>query len=174
MRKHRINCPIVVDHVLSHKNCRDNLLSLIKQSSGGKICNHHDQISSTDFFCQNAKKLYQPLILSMIDIIVLKMTKEFFYECGRNPTALWYQQYQKNDTHSWHNHANGQSTLSIIYYLELPKGTPGTEFKDPFTKRIHRPKVKEGDIIMFPSFVDHRSPQNRSNQTKTIISMNLY
>ena len=29
--------------------------------------------------------------------------------------------------------------------------------------------VKEGDIIIFPSFVVHRAPYNKSNSTKTII-----
>jgi hypothetical protein len=49
-----------------------------------------------------------------------------------------------------------------------------TELIDPFkvNKKII-PDVKEGDIIIFPSYVIHRAPIIDNNIRKTIISCNL-
>ena len=178
MKKYQISCPIAIKHLPSHERYKDELLSLIKQSDGQLIegSNNIDHITSGDFFCQNASKLYTPLFLTIVKDVVKQLIDEFVdirsTDLKAEARGLWYQRYSKTDTHSWHDHAYN-ATFSIIYYLELPRGTPGTEFLDPFTKRVHRPRVKEGDVLMFPSFVRHRSPENKSDQIKTIISLNL-
>ena len=53
--------------------------------------------------------------------------------------------------------------------MKLPDGY-GTEFK--INDRIIRPKVKEGDLLVFPPDVLHRSPENTSGEEKIIISFN--
>ena len=118
------------------------------------------KVSRSDYFHnrENHKALYQELFLSLSHEIVKKMSQELFdfeYTCVKGiPNIIWYQQYQKKDTHGWHDHAF-DSTFSVIYYLELPRGAPGTEFRDPYTGRTHRPRVREGDIVMFPSILAH-------------------
>ena len=181
MKKYQISCPLVIKHLPSHERYKDQLISLIEQSPGGGIDsgngNGIDKIISTDYFLFNSKRLYEPLFFTMIQPIVGELIGEIVdikntEFKGIQSSSSWYQRYSKSDTHSWHDHAYN-STLSLIYYLELPKGTPGTEFLDPFSGCVHSPKVKEGDVLMFPSFVGHRSPENKSDQIKTIISMNL-
>lgn len=181
MRRHRINCPLVIERVSHHERYKDELLSLISQSDGETITNdNNDWISRGDYhYPENRISHYKPLFMTIIIPIIKGMIKEFVHETNNGtflgtPGLPWFQQYQKYDTHSWHDHlsSNG-SFLSIIHYLELPKGSPGTEFLDPYTGRIQRPKVKEGDVLMFPSFISHRSPPNQSNKRKTIISMNI-
>ena len=178
MRKYQINCPLITESVPEHDRYKDELLLKIKQSGGEKIIGGVDCVTSIitsgDYFHENDRS-YEPLFFTMAKDTIQKLIKEFFdvssteFKC--EPTIPWYQQYHHGDTHSWHDHAGG-STLSVIYYLELPEGTPGTEFIDPYTGRVHRPRVKEGDVIVFPSFVRHRSPENKSDQRKTIISLN--
>ena len=84
---------------------------------------------------------------------------------------IWYQIYDANsgDYHGWHDHMPNPF-LSNIWYLELPKDH-GTEFK--VKNKIIKPKVKTGDLIVFPPNILHRSPPNDSNETKSIVSFNL-
>ena len=77
---------------------------------------------------------------------------------------MWYQQYNKNDNHEWHNH--GVTNLANIYFVELPDET-GTEFLD-----FKVDDIKEGDLLTFPAYYMHRSPINKSNERKTIVSFN--
>ena len=60
-----------------------------------------------------------------------------------------------------------------MYYVDLPEGTPQTEILNPFTQNdVQTLEVKEGDVIMFPSYVIHQAPTNKGVDTKTIISWN--
>jgi predicted 2-oxoglutarate/Fe(II)-dependent dioxygenase YbiX len=84
---------------------------------------------------------------------------------------MWYQQYIQNDTHTWHIHGENYTG---VYYLELPKDSPKTELIDQLdlNKKISIEAI-EGDVIIFPSFIIHRSPKITNNLKKTIISFNL-
>ena len=85
---------------------------------------------------------------------------------------IWYQVYKANsgDYHNWHDHLPTPS-LSHVWYLKLPKGY-GTEFK--INGKVIKPRVKEGDLLVFPPDVLHRSPPNVSNQDKVIVSFNTH
>jgi hypothetical protein len=83
---------------------------------------------------------------------------------------LWFQQYYTNDKHGWHTHG---SNFTGVYYLELCDTSPRTQLTNPFTQTdIIIPNVKEGDILIFPSYVIHRAPKIIDNFRKTIISFN--
>ena len=77
---------------------------------------------------------------------------------------IWFQQYQNNDFHNWHNHTRSQFTN--VYYIELPDGMKtellGEENID----------VKEGDILTFPAYIFHQSKVNNTNERKTVVSFN--
>ena len=45
-------------------------------------------------------------------------------------------------------------------------------FYNPITKETHQPPVEEGDILMFPGFLFHRSPKNQSSEMKSVIAFN--
>jgi len=84
---------------------------------------------------------------------------------------LWFQQYLQNGTHGWHIHADNYTG---VYYLELPVGTPTTEYCNPNNmNEVNKFNVKEGDILLFPSFVVHKAIKNLSDKRKTIISFNI-
>ena len=83
---------------------------------------------------------------------------------------LWFQQYQRLNRHGWHVHG---CTYTGVYYLELPKKAPYTELIDPFHNNKIIVKVKEGDLIIFPSGVIHQAPTVKANIQKTIVSFNL-
>jgi len=81
---------------------------------------------------------------------------------------LWFQQYTQNSTHGWHIHS---SHYTGVLYVELPPETPKTQLI--FGNKIQEIDASEGDIVIFPSFVVHRSPKNFSNLQKTILSFNI-
>jgi hypothetical protein len=54
-----------------------------------------------------------------------------------------------------------------VYYIDLPEKKYKTEFLD-----IEIP-IQEGNLVIFPSFLLHRSPINMSNKEKVIISFNF-
>jgi hypothetical protein len=60
-----------------------------------------------------------------------------------------------------------------VYYLDLPDHAPKTQLINPFNQeQIVMPDIKEGDILVFPSYVIHRAPKIKENINKTIISFN--
>jgi len=77
----------------------------------------------------------------------------------------WFHQYYQSSSFGWHQH-NGH--WAIIYYVELPEPKEATEFLDYGTL-----PVEEGDLVFFPTFLNHRSPVIKSDKRKTIISCNL-
>jgi len=77
----------------------------------------------------------------------------------------WYHLYKKNSNYHWHTH--GCSNFSAIYYISLPEKKYKTQFLN-----MNMP-VKEGDLLIFPSFLAHCSPINKSNKEKVILSINF-
>lgn len=77
----------------------------------------------------------------------------------------WFQQYFYDSDFGWHHHGGH---WAVVYFLELPEEKYQTEFLlyDNFN-------AKEGDVILFPTFLVHRSPSIRSESRKTIIATNI-
>ena len=83
---------------------------------------------------------------------------------------MWFQQYANGSQHGWHIHGDH---MTAVYYLDLPKDSPKTEWINPMDNTVNQFDVEEGDIIIFPSWIVHRAPINESNNMKTIISWNF-
>ena len=83
---------------------------------------------------------------------------------------LWFQQYEQNGTHGWHIHG---SNYTGVYYVEFEKNYAKTELINPIDDEKIIIDAEEGDIVIFPSFIIHRSALQKVNKTKTIISFNL-
>ena len=64
--------------------------------------------------------------------------------------------------------------LMFLSWLELSKKCPLTELVDSndLNKRF-KISAKEGDIVIFPSFIIHRSVRVLEDVRKTIISFNI-
>jgi len=120
------------------------------------------EVSKSDWCLTSLfKRPYVEPFMKMIDPFVNYIQKE--YEIKLQINVMWYSQYYKGDFHNWHTHPHAH--FSNVFYLEMPKGTPGTEFKHIEQKF----DVKEGDILSFPAFMLHRGPKITSNKRKTVI-----
>lgn len=155
-----------------HNDVKSKLLNFFELTEKRNEKNNLDLITYTDFRNNNhhTERPYFSTFLSVID----EFSKRFMqYYCVKDFTIIncWFQQYYKNDNHSWHNHS--QTNISWVYYVELDDKHHGTEFYDTINKEKFKLDVKEGDIVVFPSFVPHRSPAIVTDDRKTIISCNV-
>jgi len=148
-----------------HKSLKNKILKLIDampnvvyETHKGTTATKSDWNLPSDF-----KRDYLELFYKEINSLMLQTAKKFKCQNWTIHNA-WFMQYKENDKHAWHTHP--RTNLSGVYYLELPKKELITEFKD---KKV---KTEEGDILIFPSYMLHRSPANKTKERKTVISFN--
>ena len=171
MKKYNINTCAFLFKVKGHKDFKKYMLNYINSQSINRLVERNDDISNTDWhlnsetnreYINKFSKLIEPYLKEMC--VSLKASKFVI----RN---MWYQQYGKNSKHQWHYHC--ASDWSAVYYIDLPKDT-GTQLYDiPKQKILDNFNLKEGDLFIFPANILHRSPPNKSDKIKTIISFNM-
>ena len=175
MQEITIKTKILLDKLKGHNKIKKNLLKLIDDYKADSLKHkdfyYDDLIEKLDWNSSRiTNRPWVQVLLPFIEKHFIKCTKKLnlkdFYI-----RALWFQQYGKNGTHGWHVH---EQNYTGVYYLELPKSAPLTELIDPTNiKNRFKIKAKEGDIVLFPSFVIHRSGKMKTKDRKTIVSFNL-
>lgn len=112
--------------------------------------------------------IVQPIVQ---DLTCKEMFREF--QCDIIEISnFWFLQYLNLDSHPWHTH--GHAHWTNVYYVELPSTELNTEIVDITRKnQLVLDDVREGDIISFPAMLYHKSPINKTNERKTIISFNI-
>ena len=161
MKKSTLIPHIFVNNIADHKTHKKVLLDYINKEK-----NKFDTISNTDW--ERNKDNNREWIHYFKDNILSQITQtlnDSMNSLDLIVQNIWYQQYNSNDYHDWHNHTECQYTN--VYYVELPDENMKTEILD-----VANIEVKEGDIISFPAFMFHRSKPNKSSQRKTVISFN--
>ena len=173
-----INTPIIIKPFTKHEEIKEQLAQEIAEAT----CDHlvenpgpwgrtHLDITRCDWkiardFERKWVKTFIPALEQELKVIYTSLGYDYV---GIN--QLWFQQYNTKSFHNWHTHTVCQWTG--VYYLKLPKDGPKTEIVDVVTKRTLLLDVKEGDICCFPSFIIHRAPVNRCEETKLIVSWNI-
>ena len=61
----------------------------------------------------------------------------------------------------------------MIYLLELPERKFSTEFVDIERNTTFQLDVEEGDVIIFPSYMEHSSPMNRKSKNRVTVTLPL-
>lgn len=168
--KRLTNIPLefFITSVSNHKVVKKSILKAIEEQGCYGFKNKAQQISNTDWHL--SPSFPRPYIEIAGSIIVghLDMLKDYFGYDAVTLKNYWFQQYGKGDHHSEHTHSS--CNFSSIYYVDLGRGTPKTNFV--FRGKIYSLDVNEGDILTFPSFLIHFSPENKVSHTKTVISFN--
>ena len=168
----KANTPVWVSKFPNHSNIKDSIILSIDNfnSSEVTIPDVGHSISKTDW-------MLSPLVVRDYFEIVESYWKEYlsivYNTLGYAKYSIdnfWFQQYSKGDNHPWHGHSS--TNLSSVYYVELPDMSTETEFIDPYTRRIIKYQVSEGDVITFPAMMIHRSPTNDTSFRKTVIIVN--
>ena len=97
-------------------------------------------------------------------------------------TDLWLNVYESQNWQEKHIHSPGQ--WSAVYYVDFdPNEHKGTNFYHPnetllatagVTQNTLVPWVQEGDMIIFPSWLEHAAPMNKSSVKRSTISFNFF
>lgn len=120
------------------------------------------------------------IILNKIFNILEKDINKFSNDIGYNFIIkyFWFQEYLNGMDHSCHTH--GSIGYSSVLYINFDdKEHNSTNFISPFICPFvgipiyFSPKIKEGDIIFFPSNILHYVSINKSNKSRLICSFNL-
>lgn len=86
-----------------------------------------------------------------------------------------------------HNHAGRDAFLSGVYYIDVPDGSGNIIFRNPISDfqynklwktngpsdRERMVTPKNGDLIIFPSFLYHRVTLNHSNDQRITLAFNV-
>ena len=102
-------------------------------------------------------------------------------------TCCWASMSPPDAAHGMHNHPN--NFLSGVYYVQTNKGANTINFHDPRSQaEIIKPpamgltaentdqvvvKVRNGTLLIFPSWLAHSVDANRSDETRISISFNV-
>ena len=131
----------------------------------------------TDFFINGKVKELPSYFHTVVDVIKPYL-KSFMDGNPVEFVEMWYQKYYNMVEHKTHCH--GFTGWSSIIYVEFdPNIHESTRFFSPFRQpwdcdvEVFQPKVKEGDMIIFPSSVLHEAPVNRTDTRRTIVSYNI-
>ena len=159
---------VYIQNIHSHKYIKEDLLKLIFECPSDSL----DSVSNTDWDeDRDTRSYYWNYFSSIVEPYIHLLGMKLGYE-RYTIVNYWFQQYEKNSEHKWHIHYDNNDCnekadgYGGIYFLELPEKL-GTEF-------FNYPVLdyKEGDLVIFPSYLPHRSPINITNQRKTSIVFN--
>ena len=97
-------------------------------------------------------------------------------------TDMWLNCYESQNWQEKHIHSPGQ--WSGVYYVHFdPNEHKATNFYHPcetllatagITSNTLVPWVQEGDMIIFPSWLEHAAPMNKSSKLRSTISFNFF
>jgi ectoine hydroxylase-related dioxygenase (phytanoyl-CoA dioxygenase family) len=165
MKKTNINLSIYKQSVKNYKEINKKFLEYFDEIPQEESYDKSYKVNKADFKkSQDFNRNYISHFFSEFSPYITNIAKEL--QCKKSTVSnLWFQQYQKKDYHPWHNHA--KSNYTGIYFVELPEKL-GTEFLN-----ITIDELNEGDLLIFPSSIMHRSPVNTTDKRKTIISFNM-
>jgi len=167
----KLNTLGFIQKIKEHEEFKKYMLNYINKRNSDTI-ETYDSVTLTDWnhntnvnrqYVKKLGKILQPY---------LKNVAEKLKATDIRVSNIWFQHYTKDSGHNWHYHT--ESNWSAIYYIDLPDKALNTQLFDLHENKILRhTDIEEGDLFIFPSTILHRSPVNRTNNSKTVISFNV-
>tara|TARA_B100000287_G_scaffold184297_1_gene174310 strand:- start:28 stop:585 length:558 start_codon:yes stop_codon:yes gene_type:complete len=169
--------------VQDHNINKEKLLSRISKSNfkfhNTDVKDYYSYISNTDWLSQINGVVFDWCTYSLSERDRESYSKLIYKKFGKKTLGInftWFNQYYKKSfsEHAYHNHycKEQPNDLANIYYVQLEDKSLRTILKHPVTGKEIIPRVKEGQILIFDAKIEHRSPKNCTNTTKTVISFN--
>ena len=170
---------------------KNQLVPLIEKDlkKESTINENWDCNSKTSFHLEkNIMNAYKHLYYEKIEefLEIMNVNKKMLPKYEIN--SIWYNSYDNLDYQERHDHF--PEHFSMIHYLQFDsKEHYGTKFFNPcvpslqFTQQqifnrmnqqfLEFDDVEEGDMIFFPSFVQHLVKPNKSHKNRITIALNL-
>jgi hypothetical protein len=169
--KHKLDSIYTVADFDAHLDIKSTLLDLIDKSGAGSAVNDKDNLNVTKVDWQDSTDFSRPWVEHLMPHLnphIAEVFKVMNFSKFRIK-EIWFQQYLQKASHGWHTHG---SHFTNVYYLELDDDAPKTVLVNPFTREEFTPDIKEGQTLVFPAYVVHKSPDDFFEKRKTIISWN--
>ena len=164
MQVKKINCEFFIQDVPNHQKHKKILLDLIDHIPNNPL----GKISKTDWnLPKKFKRKYLDYFYPHISKSIMDNLQVYYKAKRWKIINSWFQQYEKNSYHEYHNHP--QSNFTNVYFMELPDTNFKTVIK--IENKEYEYSVKEGQLITFPAHLLHTSKPN-GNERKTVISFN--
>jgi uncharacterized protein (TIGR02466 family) len=110
----------------------------------------------------------------------------FCYDCDVYITHSWINVNPPKSCHYSHNHVN--SIFSGVFYIQVPEDSPGLKIWNDRTSMFYITpnkfnsfnshgmliNVKQGDIVLFPSEMQHEVSQNNSSIDRISLAFNSF
>ncbi len=148
------------------------------------------------------KKLPTHINWSPLEQEYMRITKDFLMgypvQChGFMIKDMWYNIYDKGQYQERHSHQAQKTNFSAIHFLKFDQTQhPFTRFhnyhpyyasmksketlfslqssgQNTFYSDLYNVGVEEGDLIIFPSELEHSVPRNESNELRMTIAFNI-
>jgi len=149
------------------------------------MCNVHTSYTKTDSFIEKYKDIYMSNIIEFLSEIK-------FPECKLEVLSLWYNIYKKGQWQEVHHHAaNPYAYFSAVHFLKfdpevhtsiimsnsnrifLETYSLGRKSNLNYWDLMHYVNVEEGDIIIFPSTLEHFVKPQTTNDSRVTVSFNI-
>jgi hypothetical protein len=173
IKKHKMDSPYAVMPFKYHLEVKEALLSMIERANYNSPQDAATEVNITkaDWFdANNMKREWVQYVAKPLLEQLAVLYKEIGFD-SLEVKEIWFQQYLQGSEHGWHTHS---SNFTNVYYLEFPEGSPKTMLINPYDRKTtFEMDAKEGDLVLFPSYVAHKAPINNSLNRKTIISYNI-
>ena len=151
----------------------------------------------TDYLPGTSAMIHWPFLHNLYTPDVQRILTEIGFDVSRYDVRLkgWYN-FTTANTEEWiHDHVGGASTInySFVHYISVDGDHNGTAFLNPnykmirsvsptkninylpdcfFDDRVQIP-VTEGDILFFPSWLDHTAPKHTSGNLRITNAVNV-
>ena len=126
-------------------------------------------LNYNNFYTHTGKEKLQNLILMKLNTVFKKHALKL--------VNCWIQKYMKNHYHDLHTHFGSIKEKSFVWFIEGAEGSSPICFYDvgyPLinTEQILKIKFMPGILLIFPGFLPHAVPLNKSNN-RLIVSGNV-
>lgn len=166
IREQIIETNLFITKVEGHHEFKNKILDLIGEMPDAS----YEGVSKTDWNLPlDSTRNYLDFFYKHIGRPVMYQLSVFLGADNWKIHNGWFQQYNENSSHTWHNHIG--TNFSNVYFLELPDVNDKTQIKYLRTNSLTEYEVEEGDLLTFPAHLLHRSKPNLGGR-KTVISFN--
>ena len=186
--------------VSEHETIKKHLMDRVYPHFLKHGANDLVQNTLTDYgHTADAAYCHWPMLLDLYTPDITKILTTIGFDFKKHPWKVrmkgWYN-FSTSNTAQWvHDHAGGPSTIqfSAIHYVSLGEGAQATVFNNPWRKLLkattptknfdylpdyfkefaRMPEVEEGDLILFPSWLDHFAPKFTAGSLRITTALNI-
>jgi hypothetical protein len=183
----------------NHDKIKKHLMDTVYPEYLKRGPNDPIQNTFTDYgFTADAAYCHWPLLYELYRPDIYLMLEEIgvnFKDPWKISMKGWYNFTTENTREFIHDHTGGPSTIqfSAVHYVNLEKNSKPTVFVNPCQRQMksiiptknhdHMPEyfynfkrfptAEEGDIVLFPSWIDHYVPNHSNGELRVTTALNI-